>query len=101
MRWKMLLLNLAAAVVFLFLAVYFAAIHHAHAYSTYRYLVINHAVVEGQKSSDGKPVDIERAMDLVGNVYIYYTFLGVAAAIACATNGFVFFWRCANRPNIT
>ena len=101
MRWKMLLLNLAAAVVFLLLAVYFAAIHHAHAYSTYRYLVINHAVVEGQTSSDGKPMDIERKMALIGGVDIYYTVLGVAAAIVCVSNGFMFFLRCAKRPDIT
>ena len=101
MRWKMLLLNLAAAVVFLLLAAYFAAIHRAHAYSTYRYFVMNHAGVEGQTSGDGIAVDIERKMALIGGVDIYYTVLGVAAAIACVSNGFIFFLRCAKRPDIT
>jgi hypothetical protein len=99
-RWKMLVLNLIAAVVFLFLAVYFAAIHRAHAYSTYRYFVINHALVEGKKSSDGKAVDIERSMRRIGGVDIYYTIFGVLAAAACVTNGLIFFRR-HSRPSDT
>jgi transcriptional regulator GlxA family with amidase domain len=97
-RWIVLVLNLIAAVAFLCLALVFASAHRAHAYSTYRYFVINNAVIEGQKSSDGKPVDIQGRMEAIGTVDVYYTFLGVLAAAACTANGFVFFLRCA-RPS--
>jgi hypothetical protein len=99
-RWTVLILNLVAAVAFPCLALFFAAAHRAHAYSTYRYFVINDAVVEGRNSSDGKPVDIQRGMERIGAVDIYYTFLGVSAAIGCVANGFMFF-RCARRGNVS
>ena len=101
MRWTVLILNVSVAVAFLAMALFFAAAHRAHAYSTYRYFVINHAVVDGQKSSDGKPVDVERRMEAVGSVDIYYTIFGVLAAIACVTNGLIFFMRCARQADVT
>jgi len=100
-RWTVLILNLVAAVAFLCLALFFAAAHRAHAYSTYRYFVINDAVVEGRKASDGKPVDIQRRIEGIGAVDVYYTFLGVSAAVACVANGFMFFFRCARRSDVS
>ncbi len=100
-RWTLLILNVLAAMAFLGLAVLFTSVHRAHAYSTYRYFVINHAVVESQKSSDGKPGKIEPRMEAIGNVDLYYTIFGVAAAVACLANGFVFFCRRSEATRVT
>ena len=90
----MLILNLFAAVAFVCLAVFLVAAHRLHAYGTYRYFVINHAVVEHQTSSDGKPVEIQQRMEAIGSVDIYYPLLGFSAAGVCLLNGFIFFFRC-------
>ena len=97
----MLILNLVAAIAFICLATFFTAAHRAHAYSTYRYFVINHAVVENQKSSDGKPVDVEHSMRNIGAVDVYYSLLGFSAAAVCIVNGFVFFCRGPRPTKIT
>ena len=91
MRWTLLILNLLAAVALIFLSAYAVAAHRTHAFSTYRLLVNNHALVEQPTFTDGKPMDVERALRGVAAGGGYYTTLGYIGAGACVVNGLLFF----------
>jgi hypothetical protein len=102
MRWAMLILNLLVAVGFLCLAVFAVSVHRTHAFSTYRYFVINHAVVDNPTSSDGKPLDVEQRMEQIAAGGFYYRVLAYCAAAACALNGLIFFFSASRHgtPNV-
>ena len=97
MRWTMLILNILAAVAFMFLAGFATAAHRTHAYSTYRELEINHALVEKPTYTDGKPLDVEARLRSIAAGGGYYSVLAYCAAGACLLNGFVFFFAHAPR----
>jgi hypothetical protein len=90
MRWTILIVNLLAATGFLFLSSFAVAAHRAHAFSTYRSLVLNHALIEQPTSADGAPLDVERLLHGIAAGGGYYTTLGYCAAGACVLNGFLF-----------
>ena len=91
MRWTMLILNLLAAGAFVLLASMFAAAHRTHAYSTYRELVINRALVEKPIYTNGEPLDVEARMRGIGGGGTY-ALLGYLGAGTCLVNGMVFFF---------
>ena len=97
MRWTMLILNILAAVAFLFLAGFATAAHRTHAYSTYRELEINHALVTKPTYTDGKPLDVEARLRGIAAGGGYYSVLAYCGAGACLLNGFVFFFSHARR----
>ena len=88
----MLILNILAAVAFMFLAGFATATHRTHAYSTYRELEINHALVEKPTYTDGKPMDVEARLRGIAAGGGYYSVLAYCGAGACLLNGFVFFF---------
>ena len=96
MRWTILILNLLAAVAFVFVASMFAAAHRTHAYSTYRELVANRALVDKPTYTNGEPLDVEARIRGVGPARSL-SFLGYLGAAACVLNGFVFFF--SHRPH--
>lgn len=91
MRWTILILNLLAVVDLQFLAAYATAAHRTHAYSTYRELVINHALVEKPIYTSGGPLDVEERLRTSGSGG-YYSLLAHFASTACILNGLVFFF---------
>jgi hypothetical protein len=97
MRWTMLILNILAAVAFLVLAGFATAAHRTHAYSTYRELEINHALVTKPTYPDGKPLDVEARLRGIAAGGGYYSVLAYCGAGACLINGFVFFFSHALR----
>jgi hypothetical protein len=97
MRWPVLILNLLVAVGFVYLGAFAVSAHRTHAFSTYRYFVINHAVVDNPSSSDGKPLDIERRMEQIAAGGAYYRVLAYCGAVACMLNGLVFFFSSPRR----
>lgn len=97
MRWAMLVLNLLAAVAFVFAASMLAAAHRTHAYSTYRELVLNKALVERPTYTSGEPLDVEARIRGVGPADSL-SFLGYLGAGSCVLNGFVFFF--SRRPHL-
>ena len=90
MRWAMLILNILAGIAFLILAGLATAAHRTHAYSTYRELEVNHALVEKPKYTDGQPLDVEARLRSIGGGG-YYSFLGYLGAGVCFLNGLLFF----------
>jgi hypothetical protein len=96
MRWTILILNFLAAVAFVFLAAAATAAHRTHAFSTYRELEINHALVEKPTYTNGQPLDVEARLRSIG-AGGYYSVLGYLGAGACLLNGFVFFFSHAPR----
>jgi hypothetical protein len=92
MRWTMLILNVLAAVAFVFLAAAATHAHRTHAYSMYREFEINHALVENPTYTNGQPLDVEARMRSIAAGGGYYSFLGYLAAGACLLNGLVFFF---------
>ena len=91
MRWTMLILNLLAAVAFVVLASGFIAAHRTHAYSTYRELLANRALVDKPTYTNGEPLDVEARIRGVGPGRSL-SFLGYLAAGVCVLNGLVFFF---------
>ena len=67
MRWTILILNLLAVVALQFLAAYATAAHRTHAFSVYRELVANHALVEKPAYTNGEPLDVERRLRTIGS----------------------------------
>jgi hypothetical protein len=96
MRWTILVLNLLAAVAFVFLATAATAAHRTHAYSTYRELEMNHALVAKPTYTNGEPLDVEARLRSIGAAG-YYSVLGYLGAGASLLNGFVFFF--SHRPH--
>jgi homoserine acetyltransferase len=97
MRW-LLIVNLLAAVAFIFAAFMFAAANRTHAYSSYRELVLNKALVDKPTYTNGEPLDVEarlRGLAAAGSL----SFLGYLGAVACVLNGLVFFL--SRRPHRT
>ena len=92
MRWTMLILNLLAAVAFVFLAAFAASAHRTHAYSTYRELEINHALVAKPTYTNGEPLNVEVRLRSIGGGGYYYSVLAYLGAGACLLNGVVFFF---------
>src|SRR5262245_2871541 len=92
MRWTPLILNLLAAAVFVFLAIVATNAHVTHAYSTYRGLVLNHALVEKPTYTNGEPLDVEASLRRIGAADMWFSVLGFGAAGACIINGLVFFF---------
>jgi ABC-type transport system involved in cytochrome bd biosynthesis fused ATPase/permease subunit len=66
MKWFVLILNLVAAAFFVFLAGTASNAHAAHAYSTYRGLVLNHVIAEHPTDTNGQPVDVEVQLRRIG-----------------------------------
>ena len=97
MRWTILILNILAALAFVFLAGAATAAHRTHAYSMYRELEIHHAIVEKPKYTSGEPLDVEARLRAIGGGGRYYSLLGYLGAGACLLNGFVFFFSHAPR----
>src|SRR5688500_5558759 len=97
MRWIMLILNIVAAADFVFIADSAAAAHRTHAYSTYRELEINHALVEKPTYANGKPMDVEARLRGIAAGGGYYSILGFCGAVACLLNGCVLFFSHAPR----
>src|SRR5687767_10010882 len=98
MRWTMLILNLLAAAAFVFAASMLAAANRTHAYSTYRELVLNKALVDKPTYTSGEALDVERR---IGGVAAdgSLSLLGYLGASACVLNGLVFFLsRRPHRP---
>jgi hypothetical protein len=95
MRWTMLILNLLAAVAFVFVASMLTAANRTHAYSTYRELVANRALVDKPTYTNGEPLDVEARIRGVGPGRSL-SFLGYLGAGACVLNGFAFFF--SHRP---
>ena len=91
MRWTILTLNLLAVVALQFLAAYATAAHRTHAFSVYRELVANHALVEKPTYTSGEPLDVERRLRTIGSGG-YYSLLAHIASAACLLTGFVFFF---------
>ena len=91
MRWTILILNLLAVVALQFLAAYATAAHRTHAYSVYRELVANHALVEKPTYTNGEPLDVEARLRTIGSGS-YYSLLAHIASAACLLAGLVFFF---------
>ena len=91
MRWTILIMNLLAVGVLQFLAAYATAAHRTHAYSVYRELVANHALVEKPSYTNGKPLDVEARLRTIGSGG-YYSLLANIASTACSLTGLVFFF---------
>jgi hypothetical protein len=91
MRWAILILNLLVAVTLQFVAAYATTAHRTHAYSVYRELVANHALVEKPTYGDGEPLDVERRLRTIGSGG-YYSLLAHIASAACLLTGVVFFF---------
>jgi hypothetical protein len=96
MRWTILILNLLAVVALQFLAAYVTAAHRTHAYSVYRELVANQALVETPTYTSGEPLDVERRLRTIGSGG-YYSLLAHLATAACLLTGFVFFFTYTRR----
>ena len=96
MRWTMLILNILGAVAFVFLAAAATNAHRTHAYSTYRELEINHALIVKPTYTNGEPLDVEARLRTIGGGG-YYSMLGYLGATACLLNGLVFFF--SDRPH--
>lgn len=92
----MLILNFLAAVAFVFIASMLLAAHRTHAYSTYRELVANRALVDKPTYTNGEPLDVEARIRSAG-AGRSLSFLGYLGAGACILNGFVFFF--SHRPH--
>lgn len=92
----MLILNLVAAVAFVFTASMLVAAHRTHAYSTYRELVANRALVDKPTYTNGEPLDAEARIRGAG-ADRSLALLGYLGAGACMLNGFVFFF--SHRPH--
>jgi len=101
MRWTLLILNLLAAVALVYLTCAAISAHRAHAYSTYHGLVINHALVDQPTFTDGKPMDVERALCGIAASGGYYSVLGCLGAGACVLNGLFFFFLSPRRHENT
>jgi hypothetical protein len=91
MRWTILILNLIAVVVLQLLAAYATATHRTHAYSVYRELVANHALVEKPTYTNGEPLDVERRLRTIGSGG-YYSLLAHIASAACLLAGLILFF---------
>jgi hypothetical protein len=89
-------MNLVAAVVLQFVAAYATAAHRTHAYSTYRTLEINHALVENPTYANGERLDVEAKLRTIGSGG-YYSALAHIASAACIITGLVFFFSHAPR----
>ena len=97
MRWTILILNLLAAVGMVVVASTLTAIQRTHAYSTYRELVVNNALVEKPTYTSGEPLDVEaRMLGVVADQSL--SFVGYLGAGACVLNGVVFFFWQRPRP---
>ena len=86
----MLVLNLLAAVAFIFVASMLNAVNRTHAYSAYRELLANRVLVDKPTYTNGEPLDVEARIRSVGPGRSL-SFLGYMGAGACLLNGFVFF----------
>ena len=91
MRWTILILNLLAAVALQFLAAYATAAHRTHAFSVYRELVSNHALVDKPTYTNGEPLDVEARLRTIGSGG-YYSMLAHIGSAACLLTGIVFFF---------
>jgi hypothetical protein len=89
MRWTMLILNLLAAMAIVFVASMLNAANRTHAYSTYRELIANRALVDKPAYTNGEPLDVEAGIRGVGPGRSL-AFLGYLGAGACLLNGFAF-----------
>src|SRR5688572_16761695 len=102
MRWVMLILNLLAAVGFYSLFCVAIAAHRTHAFSTYRTLVNNHALVDRPTFTTGKPMDVEKELRGIAAGGEWYKLIGYLVVGACLVNGILFFYflspRNAFRP---
>ena len=95
-RWSVLILNILAAVAFIFLSGLAIVAHRTHAYSTYKELEINHVLVEKPNYTDGKPMDVQERMGGIATGG-YYSIFGYGGAAVCLLNGLVFFFSHAPR----
>jgi hypothetical protein len=96
MRWTILIMNLLAAVALHFLASYAEVAHRTHAYSVYRELVNNRALVERPTKANGEPFDVEARLRTIG-AGGYYSLLALIGSAACIISGIVFFF--SHRPS--
>ena len=93
MRWTILIINLIAAVALQVLAGFATAAHRTHAYSVYRELVENRALVERPTKTNGDPFDVEARLRTIGSGG-YYSLLAHIGSAACVITGLVFFVTC-------
>jgi hypothetical protein len=91
MRWAILILNILAIVALQFFAGVATAAHRTHAYSVYRGLVADRALVEQPTDANGKPVDVEARLRTIGSGG-YYSTLANIGSVACLLSGVVFFF---------
>ncbi len=92
----MLILNFLAAGAFVCIASMLLAANRTHAYSTYRELVYNRALVDKPTYTNGEPLDVEARIRGIGAARSL-SFLGYLGAGACVLNGFAFFF--SHRPH--
>jgi hypothetical protein len=99
MRWTMLVLNIIGAIAFMMLAGLATVAHRTHAYSTYRELEVNGALVAKPTYKNGEALDVEARLRKIGGGG-YYSVFGYSGAAACLINGVVlFFWPRLRRPD--
>ena len=100
MKWIVIIINLLAAVGFLFLGSVASAIHRAHSYSMYREFVAIGAVDEEKVKKLPIPenwpqtsyYDMLARMRRIGNAESWFSRISGLAAVACVFNaGAVFF----------
>ena len=91
MRWTILILNLLAAVALQFIAAYATAVHRTHAFSVYRELVSNHALVDKPTYTSGETMDVEARLRTIGSGGYYSTLAHIGSA-TCLLTGIVFFF---------
>ena len=84
-------MNLLAVVALQFLAAYATAAHRTHAYSVYRELEMNHALVEKPTYSNGDRLDVEARLRTIGSGGYYWLLAHIASA-ACIITGLFFFF---------
>jgi hypothetical protein len=107
MKWTFIIINLLAAVGFLFLGSVASAIHHVHSYSMYREFVAIGAVDEEKVKKLPIPqnwpqtpyYDMTARMQQIGNAEAWFGRISGLAAVACVCNaGAIFFLARRPRP---
>jgi hypothetical protein len=90
MKWTAIILNLLAAMGFLFLGSVALSIHRVHSYSMYREFVSVGAVDEEKLKTLAQPpsphYDMPARMQQIGNAESWFRQISTLAATACVLN---------------
>ena len=108
MKWIPFVLNLVAAVAFLWLGSVAASVHRTHSYSMYREFVSLGAVDEARlktlpplpRSPEGSHYDMPSRMREIGAAEGWFSLLASLASLACLVNGVVIFFLTPGRGPI-